>query len=120
MSSLVIIPYVIVLVILVFATACLIYDRAVHKTEIDNLQHKLKVREAEIKSLNECIGEKLKRKKLYTFHSAGIDPIENVVNWGEYNQRLKLTLDDGSFYIFGIPSQYGLIRQNQPEKEPSV
>lgn len=119
MFSLVIIPYAIVLVILVFATACLIYVHTVHKSEIDNLQHKLKIREAEIKSLNECIGEKLKRSKLYTFHSAGFDQIENVVNWGEYNQRLKLTLDDGSFYIFNVPSEYRLIKQNQPEKEPS-
>lgn len=118
MSNLVIVSLVVNALLLV-VLAYLFVLRLVDKGVIDDLANKIKVREAEIKSLNECIGEKLKRKKLYTFHSAGIDPIENVVNWGEYNQRLKLTLDDGSFYIFGIPSQYGLIRQNQPEKEPS-
>lgn len=119
MSNLVIVSLV-VNVLLFIVLAYLFVLRLVDKGVIDNLAGKIKVREAEIKSLNNYIDGKIKRSKLYTFHSAGFDQIENVVNWGEYNQRLKLTLDDGSFYIFNVPSEYRLIKQTQPEKEPSV
>lgn len=100
---------VLLFVVLVY----LFFLRLVDKGVIDNLASKIKVREAEIKSLKEFLAGK--ERRLYTFKSAH-DHIENVVNWGEYGQRLKLTLDDGSIHFISTPSEYGLIIQVQSEE----
>lgn len=121
MSSLVIIPYVIVLVLLVFATACLVYDRGAYKAQISDLTHKLSLSKSEIRALKGYIDNKEKVRKpytLYTFDSE-YDRIENVVSWERNFQHLRLNLSDGSVCVVDMPSRYKLTIQDQSEEEPS-
>lgn len=118
MSTLVIIPYVIVLVISVFATACLVYDRGAYRKEIDRLLRAVRLSEAEIRALRGYIDNKEKGRKLYIFES-GDDRIEDVISWRVVDPYLRLTRKDGSLYVLRAPSRYKFITQEQSEEEPA-